>query len=181
MADSKADLQAKKDHAKLLFINEKLTQKEIAWRTGISERTISKWVNEGNWEDTRKSVMMTREEQLRKMYSELEALNIAIQEEKRGHVFFIDLQNYMKKAKRDSITEIEIQLFMNHNRGYATKEQAYIRDTLTQNIVKLEIEISAHESFNVYREMMKYWRKLDLEVAKKLTEYFDPFIKSKMR
>lgn len=145
---TKAELQEKREYAKLLFTKEKLTQKEIAIRQGISQNTISKWATEDNWEAAQKSLMLTREEQLRKMMEELDILNS-------------DIANSSKK--------------------YASKEQAYIRDTLVQNINKLDTEVSAHEVYNVAKKMVGHYRVFDLEKAKALTEDFDGFIKTLYR
>lgn len=145
---TKAELHEKREYAKLLFTKEKLTQKEIATRTTISQNTISKWASEDNWEAAQKSLMMTREDQLRQMMDELEVLN----------------------------TEIA-----NGGRRYATKEQAYIRDTLIQNIKKLETDVSASEVFDVASKMINYYRAIDLDIAKRMTESFDGFIKTLLR
>lgn len=145
---TKAELQEKRDYAKLLYTKEKLTQKEIATRTGISQNTISKWATEDNWEAAQKNLMLTREDQLRQMMDELDILN----------------------------TEIA-----SGGRGYATKEQAYIRDTLIQNIKKLETDVSASEVFDVAQKMINHFRNIDLDKAKALTEDFDNFIKTLLR
>jgi transcriptional regulator with XRE-family HTH domain len=145
---TKAELQEKKDYAKILFIREKLTQKEIANRLEISENTISKWVAEGDWERHRKSTMLTREEQISTMLNELDILN----------------------------TEIANGLLQR-----ADKEQAYVRDTLIQNIQKLEIEISATEVYNVATKMVGFYRSIDLDKAKQLTDDFDAYIKILLR
>lgn len=142
---TKAELQEKRDYAKLLFTKEKLTQKEIAERIGISENTISKWARDDNWEAALKSIMITREDQLRQMMDELEILNVEIS---------------------------------TGERKYATKEQAYIRDTLIQNIKKLEMDVTASEVFDVATKMIAFYRNIDLESTKMLTEYFDKYIKS---
>src|SRR5690606_29083294 len=145
---TKAQLQEKRDYAKLLYTKEKLTQKEIATRTDISQNTISKWATEDNWDAALKSLMITREDQLIQMMDELEVINLEI---------------YNSKLRR------------------ANKEQAYIRDTLIQNIKKLETDVSASEVFDVAQKMINHYRVIDLEIAKKLTEYFDGFIKTLLR
>ncbi|MGJ1327628.1 MULTISPECIES: terminase gpP N-terminus-related DNA-binding protein [Sphingobacterium] len=145
---TKSELQEKREYAKLLFTKEKLTQKEIALRVQISQNTISKWATEDNWEAAQKSLMLTREEQLRQMMDELDILNNEI---------------------------------ANGGRKYATKEQAYIRDTLVQNINKLELEVSAYEVYNVAKKMIGHFRTIDLDKAKLLAEDFDGFIKTLLR
>ncbi|WP_437918435.1 helix-turn-helix domain-containing protein [Sphingobacterium sp. LRF_L2] len=142
---TKAEIQEKKDFAKILFIRENMTQKEIAARICISQNTVSKWANDENWEAAKKSTMLTREEQIRSMLSELEMINIEIS---------------------------------CGSRGYATKEQAYVRDTLIQNLQKLETETSATEVYNVARKMITFYRAIDLDKAKEITELFDVFLKS---
>ena len=47
---TKAKLQQLRDYAKLLYTKEKITQKEIAARVGVSEVTISKWAKLDSWE-----------------------------------------------------------------------------------------------------------------------------------
>lgn len=145
---TKAELQEKKEFAKILFIREKLSQKEIAQRIDISETTISKWTIEGNWEQLRKSTMLTREEQIASMLNELEMINNEISDS---------------------------------DRRYATKEQAYVRDTLIQNLQKLETDVSATEVYNVATKMINHYRSIDLDQAKGLTELFDGYLKTILR
>lgn len=67
--------QQKKEWAKLLFIQERLTQVEIAAKTGVSKTTICKWAKDEDWERLRASVTITREEQIGNLYRQLEELN----------------------------------------------------------------------------------------------------------
>lgn len=73
-------IKQKKEWAKLLFIRESITQKAISEKTGVSEKTISKWAQEGKWDDFRKSLLVTKEEQLRRFYNQVDALNTVIAE-----------------------------------------------------------------------------------------------------
>lgn len=76
--------EQKKELAKLLFVNEHLTQKEVAIRVGVSEKSLSKWVNEGQWRKLRQSLIVTKEEQLRRIYEQLDELNTAIASREPG-------------------------------------------------------------------------------------------------
>lgn len=145
---TKAELDEKRDYAKLLFTKEKLTQKEIALRIDISQNTVSKWANDGNWEAAQKSIMLTREDQLRQMMDELDVLNKEI---------------------------------ANSPLGRANKEQTYVRVQLIADIKKLETEVSASEVFDVASKVIGFYRAVDLEKAKVLTELFDPYIKTLLR
>lgn len=70
--------QEKKEWAKLLYLRENLTQKEIAQRVGATEKTISKWVNDENWEKHKASIIITKEEELRRFYDQLKSINDTI-------------------------------------------------------------------------------------------------------
>jgi transcriptional regulator with XRE-family HTH domain len=79
----------KKDWAKLLYTKEGLSQREVAGRTGVSTVTINKWVNanEAEWDKLRKSLLVTRDEQLRRLYMQLDELNTHIMERVKGSRF----------------------------------------------------------------------------------------------
>lgn len=63
------------DYAKVLFLKENLTQKEIAEKVGVSEVTMSRWVNDNNWESLKQSVSVTREERMRSTITQLTELD----------------------------------------------------------------------------------------------------------
>jgi transcriptional regulator with XRE-family HTH domain len=79
--------EEKKEWAKLIFLRENLTQKEISQKVGATEKTISKWVNEGNWDKHKASIIITKEEELRRMYDQLKAMNDAICLREQGQRF----------------------------------------------------------------------------------------------
>jgi transcriptional regulator with XRE-family HTH domain len=74
----------RKDFAKLLYVNQRLKQQEVADRTGVSLGTINKWVNDGNWERLRHSLLVTRNEQIAVLYRQLENLTTQIEEIHNG-------------------------------------------------------------------------------------------------
>lgn len=65
------------EYAKMLYIdtNQKLTIKEIAERVGVRPNTVSKWINQGEWDKLRKSLMVTRQKMIADLYDQLEWLN----------------------------------------------------------------------------------------------------------
>lgn len=85
MANTKTSIADKQYLAKILFTREQLDQKVIAKRVGVSEKTMSKWVNEGNWKMLRNRLLLSKEELINKYYQHLENLNKAIDEAKLGH------------------------------------------------------------------------------------------------
>lgn len=89
----------RKELAKLLYVNEQLTQREIAQRVGVSEKTFSRWVNEGQWRKLRQSLLVTKEEQLRRIYEQIDELNTAIASREPG-------QRYANTKDADTLSKL---------------------------------------------------------------------------
>ncbi len=64
-----------KEYAKILYVNEKLTQKEISERVGVTEKTVGKWIEVGGWNKLRQSLLATKPYNIDLMYQSLTALN----------------------------------------------------------------------------------------------------------
>lgn len=71
-------IEHKKEFAKLLYVRERLTQKEVAARADVSEQTMVKWVKEFGWEKLRRSLLVTKQEQIGRLYDQIEKLNTDI-------------------------------------------------------------------------------------------------------
>jgi transcriptional regulator with XRE-family HTH domain len=95
---SQLTTKQKKEWAKLLFLRENLTQKEIAERVSVTAATVSKWVNSEKWEELKVSVTLTREEQLKHLYRQLGELNKSIAE-RNGN-------RYPTNAEADTIAKL---------------------------------------------------------------------------
>lgn len=61
MASTKKELEQKKELARLYYMQGE-NQKSIASKVNVSENTIGKWVEKGNWEKKRAGNMVTRPE-----------------------------------------------------------------------------------------------------------------------
>lgn len=72
--------EQKREWAQILFVREGMTQKEIAAKVGVSERTMTTWVDKYNWDRLRKSLLLTKEDQLRRLYDQLDWLTQSIAE-----------------------------------------------------------------------------------------------------
>lgn len=79
--------EQKKDWAKLLYTKEQMPQKEIAEKVGVTPQTVNRWVKKENWEQLRISLSVTREEQLRHLYSHLSEINASIANRPEGERF----------------------------------------------------------------------------------------------
>jgi uncharacterized protein YjcR len=73
-----------REYARILYVSERITFKEIAERTGTTEKTIGKWAIADNWDKLRKSLLTTKQSQLVHWYNQLEAINEAIAD--RGNI-----------------------------------------------------------------------------------------------
>jgi len=102
----------KRDWAKTLYLSENLTQKEIAGRVGVTEKTMSRWVNDGNWEHLKSSIIMTKSEELKRIYQQLNELNSFILTKTTGQRFAsskeADTISKLASAARSLETEIAI-------------------------------------------------------------------------
>ncbi|MBS0647382.1 MAG: DDE transposase family protein [Verrucomicrobia bacterium] len=72
--------------AKQLFLTGQYTQKEIAEITETSEKTLSTWKKEDDWESLKESLLTTRENELRRLYKMLRVLNDAIDDKAAGNI-----------------------------------------------------------------------------------------------
>lgn len=140
--------ETEKEYAKLLFIKEGLSQKEIAERVKVTEKTISKWVNEGNWCGLKRSMMSTRTQIITGLQNQMERWQIAI-EQREG--------------------------------GLASTKEADVLIKLASGIKKLENELGVGDTVTVCIELINFVRTIDFEASKKLTDYADAFIQSKMK
>ena len=98
MAMTKKEANQKRELAKMLFLYENITQKEIADRVRVSEVTMSKWSKADNWDSLKVSITITKEEQLKNLYRQLSAINQAISQR--------DNQKFATPAEADTITKL---------------------------------------------------------------------------
>lgn len=68
-----------KEYAERLFVTDRLTAKEVAERAGVSERQVGIWRKNGNWDKKRESMLVTKGNQITRLYSILELLTSEIE------------------------------------------------------------------------------------------------------
>lgn len=74
----------KKELAKLLFLQNQYTQKYIAEKVQVQEKTIGRWVKDENWDKLRKSMLTTKTEVLRTLYDILDNLKNKVSKSEDG-------------------------------------------------------------------------------------------------
>lgn len=72
---SMAKQNDKRAKAKSLYLTGQYSQKEIAELVDVSERSVSKWKDEEDWDSLKTSLLTTRENELRRLYKMLQILN----------------------------------------------------------------------------------------------------------
>jgi hypothetical protein len=152
-----------REYAKILYVSERITFKEIAERTGVTEKTIGKWSVADNWDKLRKSLLTTRQAQLVHWYNQLEAINEDV--EKRPQL--PDDKGVLKPRKERV--------------GIPTSTEADTMTKLSSNINKLETEINLGEYVEVSRKLLTFIQGIDLSEAKKFKNYIDEFINEKLK
>lgn len=80
-------IKQKKEWAQHLYCENTLTQKAIADKVGVSEKTLSKWVNDENWDRLRKSLLISKQEQLAMLYDQVDEINKSIRKKPEGERF----------------------------------------------------------------------------------------------
>lgn len=97
-----------KDYARLLYMSQELTQKEIALRVNVTEKTIGKWVIEGMWETQKISLLTSKKDQLWRLYNILSSLTYKIEETEYGDTGLADMMIKYTAAIKNLETETNI-------------------------------------------------------------------------
>jgi transcriptional regulator with XRE-family HTH domain len=142
------NLKEKKEWAKLLYLKENFTQKEIASKVGVTEKTLSKWVNDkdDNWERMKASIIITKEEELRRLYDQLKAMNDAIVKRPEG-------ERYANSKEADTLSKLSV------------------------TIRNMETDIALSDVIEVSKRVVNWLRRIDFEKAKEITILFDNYIR----
>ena len=176
-ARTKAENERLKEHAKLLYTVEGVTlQKELAERVGVSEQTISKWVNEGQWETRRASLTMTKEEELRRLYRRLSFHNDSLErlEEEyndTSNLIAVTADPKEKKLLKKDLSDLITQI--NKVSDSISKTSAAIRS--------METDTSIGDSMQAFKELIQFIRNEDFDLAKTVTTHADELIKTKLK
>lgn len=159
------------EFAKTLYLdrNQNLTNKEIAKRVGVTEKTIGNWIRKFNWKELRKSLLVTRKEMISDLYDQLEILNYNIKT--RDIVY--DSPEKLPKGKKPEDYPILIG-------NFPTSKEANTQIAITNNIKKLETETSIGEIYEVGTAFCEFIKPIDFDLHLKVVGLFDLFIQEKL-
>lgn len=105
-------LKQKREFAEILFTRQGLSGKEIADKVGTTEATISKWKKDGNWDNLKASLSVTKAEQLANINEQINELNAYIRKKPAGERFAnsteSDTLSKLTASKRNLETEASI-------------------------------------------------------------------------
>lgn len=107
---TKVELDRLKEWAKLLFTKDNHTQKEIADKVGVSEKTIGKWKEDGKWETFKATQVMSKPEQLNLIYMQINELNQHILKKEEGQRFASSKEADALKKLTSSAKDLEGEL-----------------------------------------------------------------------
>lgn len=91
--------ERRKEFAKILFLRSNKSQKEIADLANVSEKTLSKWKTSENWERLKSSIVITKDEQLRRVYQQINELTTQIEKRAEG-------ERYADSSEADTLAKL---------------------------------------------------------------------------
>lgn len=173
-----------KDYAKFLYTEKNFTQKEIAEKAGVTEKTLIKWINENEqeWKKFRNSLMTTKPAQIKMLYGQLERLNETIQT--RKIVYDVPEQLLKPIVLKDANGKEKIEYPKVNEQDYPikfgnfpTSKESDTIVKITNAINKLEGETSIGDMVQVAMMFVEFVRDIDFQQAQKTSELFDMFIR----
>ena len=112
----------KKELALSLFLNSDQSQKELAARVGVSENTLSAWVNDGAWKTIKGAKTATRQQMITELYQQLNLIKEAA----------VDAQ-----GKRRAMTHTEVQSVKMITKSIQELDKTLAADTYMQVVEEL--------------------------------------------
>lgn len=177
--------QVEKDLAKILFVNEGLSQKEIAERLKLTEKTVGRWRKDDDWDKLKTSMLVTKDNQLTGLYKQLENVINEIQ----TRPIVRDIPNHLTKPYKlkdaDGHERLEYPVYNAEDYPILIGNFPNSKDTdmiskLTTAIKRLETETNIGETITVAKNLILFVRNIDNAFANQMTKYCDAFIKQKM-
>ena len=92
-------IKQKKEWAKTLYVHQRLNQKETAQKVGVSAKSMNQWVNNESWDTLRVSIILTKEQQLHRLYSQINELNDKIEKRAEG-------ERYADSKEADTLVKL---------------------------------------------------------------------------
>lgn len=132
---SRGNKEAQKEHAYYLFMS-KIPQKEIANRVNVTEKTVSKWKEEGGWEAKRAAKTISMDELVTKA---LGKINELLDSPDFSADAFSKAVAQLKSLKTSNTVDDEIMTFMAfQNFLIQNRISEGLSEDFIKNVVKLQ-------------------------------------------
>src|SRR4051812_43183728 len=92
-------IDQKREWAKTLYVHQRLNQKETAIKVDVSAKTMCLWVEKYSWDTLRVSIILTKEQQLNRIYSQINELNTKIESKPEG-------ERYADSKEADTLVKL---------------------------------------------------------------------------
>lgn len=129
MANTKEEIARKKRLAYTLYVDNNFEQKVIAEITGISEKSISKWKTEDEWDNDREEARMGFEQQRRRIRRQLDNLLTEIEKRKSPNNFPNAKEGDLINKLADAVKKLQTELSFAHKAEAGKQFIGYIQTT----------------------------------------------------
>ena len=125
--NTKEELQQKKRLAYTLFIENGYEQKVIAEITGISEKSISAWKNDGNWEADKEEARQGFEPQRRRIRKHIDTLLTIIEDREFPHNVPDSKEGDTLNKLADAVKKLQTELSFAHKAEAGKQFISYVQ------------------------------------------------------
>lgn len=175
-----------REFARVLFVSENLSQKDISERVGITEKTLAKWIVEGDWKKLKKSLLNTRKSNLSLLYDQLDWLNNHIATRKPIYAAPPNLIDVVKSVTpegtiKETFVSVKAEEYPLLLGNAASSKEADSLLKLSAAINRLEFETGIGETVEVARKVIEFARQNNIGDTKDLTAIFDVYIQTLLK
>ena len=185
-------MASKKDQerelAKILYTQQRMSQKDIALKVGVTEKTITKWKTEGNWDKLKESLLITKDSQIRMLYTQLENKNQEIATRAIMRDIPVALLKPFKMKDAEGVEYLEYPVYNEEDfpikvSNTATSSEADAIIKITNSIKNLEGETGVGEIASIGMMFINFIQSggATKEFLEDVTHWFDLFIQSKLQ
>lgn len=180
--------EQERELAKILYTQQRMSQKDIAQKVGVTEKTITKWKEAENWDKLKESLLVTKDSQIRMLYTQLEIKNQEIANRKPVRDIPATLLKPIKLKDSEGNEYLEYPVFNEEDfpikiSNTATSSEADAIIKITNSIKNLEGETGVGEIASIGMMFINFIQTggEKKEFLESVTHWFDLFIQSKLQ
>lgn len=135
-----------------MYLQTPMNQKEIAAKVEVTPKTLGKWINTEGWEQLRASFVTTKQQELARIYQQINALNDAIQSREDG-------KRYAQPREADTLSKL------------ASSARSLEIDTSVADVIDVFIDFSRWLQETDYEKAKEFNDYQDTFIKHKLGRY----------